>query len=164
MDDTGDPTQNGQTDVDQEVGIASALQEDTQGRQDEGKYELADVTEKTGQSEVLKMGARLRHWVVVPVDGISRMPRNTDGLDERKRHLRGSERHDCGSGCERLSEGGIGNGGRGVVGWKLECGGEKRGESHFKKAKGRQELLASLAHCVITSCSAFCGVAPIAGL
>lgn len=44
MDDTRNPTQNGQTDVDQEVRIASALQEDTQRRQDECKDELADIT------------------------------------------------------------------------------------------------------------------------
>lgn len=50
MNDTGDPTQNGQTDVDQEVSIASALQEHTQRRQDECEDNLADVTGRPSQS------------------------------------------------------------------------------------------------------------------
>lgn len=49
MDDTGEPTQDGQTDVDQEVGTTSALQEDTQRRQDDGENDLADVTVKSSQ-------------------------------------------------------------------------------------------------------------------
>lgn len=44
VDDTGDPSQDGQTDVDQQVGATSALQEDTQRRQDDGEDDLADVT------------------------------------------------------------------------------------------------------------------------
>lgn len=44
MDDTRDPSENGQTDVDQEVSTTSALQEDTQRRQDDGEDDLADVT------------------------------------------------------------------------------------------------------------------------
>lgn len=44
MDDTRDPTQDGQTDVDQEVRAASFLQEDTQRGQDDGEDDLADVT------------------------------------------------------------------------------------------------------------------------
>ena len=44
MDDTGDPSENGQTDVDQKVSTTSALQEDTQRRQDDGEDDLADVT------------------------------------------------------------------------------------------------------------------------
>lgn len=49
MDDTGDPTQDGQTDVDQEVSTTSALQEDTQRRQDDGEEDLADVTVQWSQ-------------------------------------------------------------------------------------------------------------------
>lgn len=82
MDDTGDPTKNGQTDVDQEVGIASALQEDTQRRQDEGEDELADVTEKTSQLGVLNMGARMRHWPVAGAAAIA-----------ARRHLSGAQEH-----------------------------------------------------------------------
>lgn len=36
-------TQDGQQDVDEEVGVASALEEDTQRRQDDGEKDLADV-------------------------------------------------------------------------------------------------------------------------
>ena len=43
MDDTRDVTQNGQQDVDEEVTMASALQEDTDGRQEDGKNDLADI-------------------------------------------------------------------------------------------------------------------------
>lgn len=49
MDDTGDPTQDGQTDVDQEVSTTSALQEDTQRGQDDGEEDLADVTVQWSQ-------------------------------------------------------------------------------------------------------------------
>lgn len=44
MDNTRDPTQDGQADVDQEVRATSALQEDTQRGQDEGQDDLADVS------------------------------------------------------------------------------------------------------------------------
>lgn len=44
VDDTGQPTQDSQTDVDQEVRITSLLQEDTQRGQDDGEDDLADVT------------------------------------------------------------------------------------------------------------------------
>lgn len=44
VDDTGQPTKDGQTDVDQEISTTSALQEDTQRRQDDGEDDLADVT------------------------------------------------------------------------------------------------------------------------
>jgi hypothetical protein len=44
VDNTGDPTQDGQTDVDQEVSTTSALQEDTQRGQDDGEDDLADIT------------------------------------------------------------------------------------------------------------------------
>lgn len=49
MDDTRDPTQDGQTDVDQEVSTTSALQEDTQRRQDDGEEDLADVPVESSQ-------------------------------------------------------------------------------------------------------------------
>jgi hypothetical protein len=44
VDDTRDPSKNGQTDVDQEISTTSALQEDTQRRQDDGEDDLADVS------------------------------------------------------------------------------------------------------------------------
>jgi hypothetical protein len=43
VDNTRNPTQDGQTDVDQEVSTTSALQEDTQRRQDDGEDDLADI-------------------------------------------------------------------------------------------------------------------------
>lgn len=46
VDDTGQPTQDGQTNVDQEISTTSALQEDTQRRQDDGEDNLANVTVK----------------------------------------------------------------------------------------------------------------------
>ena len=43
VDDTGNPAQDGQTDVDQEISTATALQEDTQRGQDDRKDDLADI-------------------------------------------------------------------------------------------------------------------------
>ena len=43
VDDTGDVTQDGKQDVDEEVGTASALEEDTDRRQDDGEDDLDDV-------------------------------------------------------------------------------------------------------------------------
>lgn len=43
MDDTGNVTQDGEQDVDEQVGTASALEEDTQRGQENGKDDLADV-------------------------------------------------------------------------------------------------------------------------
>lgn len=43
VDETGDETQDGQGDVDEEVDAAAALEEDTQGREDDGEDDLADV-------------------------------------------------------------------------------------------------------------------------
>lgn len=44
VDDTRNPTQDGQTDVDEEVSATATLEEDTQRRQDDGEDDLADVT------------------------------------------------------------------------------------------------------------------------
>jgi hypothetical protein len=43
VDDTGNVTQNCQEDVDEEVGIATALQEDTKRWEDDGKDDLANI-------------------------------------------------------------------------------------------------------------------------
>lgn len=45
MDDTRNVTQNGQTDVDQQVSTASSLQKNTDRRQDDREDDLANVTE-----------------------------------------------------------------------------------------------------------------------
>lgn len=43
VDNTGDVTQDGKEDVDEEVGTAATLEEDTHGREDDGKEDLADI-------------------------------------------------------------------------------------------------------------------------
>ena len=43
MDDTRHPAQNGQTNIDEKIGIAAALEEDADGREKEGEDDLADV-------------------------------------------------------------------------------------------------------------------------
>ena len=43
MDDSRNVTQYGQEDVDEEVGIATALEEDTKRRENDGEDDLADV-------------------------------------------------------------------------------------------------------------------------
>lgn len=43
MDDTGQVGQAGQEDVDEQIGTAATLEEDTQRRQEDGKQDLADV-------------------------------------------------------------------------------------------------------------------------
>ena len=44
VNDTWNVTQNRKTDVDEQVRIAAALEEDTEGREDDGKDDFADVT------------------------------------------------------------------------------------------------------------------------
>lgn len=44
MDDTRQVTQNGEQDVNEEISVASALEEDTDRREDDGKNDLADIT------------------------------------------------------------------------------------------------------------------------
>ena len=43
MDDSGNVAQNGEEDVDEQVGIAAALEEDTERREQDGEDDLADV-------------------------------------------------------------------------------------------------------------------------
>jgi phosphoribosylaminoimidazole-succinocarboxamide synthase len=43
VDNTRNPTQDGQTDVDEEVSTASSLKEDSKRGEDEGEDKLADV-------------------------------------------------------------------------------------------------------------------------
>lgn len=62
MDDTGDITQDGEQDVDEEISIASALEEDTQRWEDNGEDDFADVAgEKCiGQLELRYRGERAK--------------------------------------------------------------------------------------------------------
>ena len=43
MDDTRDVTEDGQEDVDEEVGIAASFEEDSYRRQEDREYDLADI-------------------------------------------------------------------------------------------------------------------------
>jgi hypothetical protein len=43
VDDTRNVTQDRKQDVDEEIGIATSLKEDTERREDDGKNDLADV-------------------------------------------------------------------------------------------------------------------------
>jgi hypothetical protein len=47
VDDTRDVTQDGEQDVDEQIGTASALEEDTQRWQENGKDDLADVAARS---------------------------------------------------------------------------------------------------------------------
>ncbi len=55
MDDTRNVTQYCQKDVDKEVGIASALEEDTEGREDDSEDDLADVATVMARSALISM-------------------------------------------------------------------------------------------------------------
>lgn len=46
MNDSGNVTKNGQQNVDQEISTTSALQEDSQRGQNDGKDNLADITSR----------------------------------------------------------------------------------------------------------------------
>lgn len=46
VNDSGDVTEDCQQDVDEEVGATATLEEDTDGREDDGKEDLADVAAK----------------------------------------------------------------------------------------------------------------------
>lgn len=48
MDDTGNVTENGEQDVDEEISIAASLEENSERREDDGKDDLANVTDEEG--------------------------------------------------------------------------------------------------------------------
>lgn len=52
MNNTRNPTKNGQTDVDQEVGVAASLEEDRKGWQEESEEVQADVAGGGGHDDV----------------------------------------------------------------------------------------------------------------
>lgn len=70
MDDTGDVTQDGQQDVDEEVGIATALKEDTERGQDDGEDDLDDVAAVMSVSSALRHGAGGGGSAYLPVKGM----------------------------------------------------------------------------------------------
>ncbi|EHA23142.1 hypothetical protein ASPNIDRAFT_37167 [Aspergillus niger ATCC 1015] len=70
MNDTREPTQDCQTDVDQEISTASSLQENTQWRQDDRKDDLADIP------MVPTALAYPRHYaLVIQIIGIASYPK-----------------------------------------------------------------------------------------
>jgi len=46
MDDAGQVTENGEQDIDEEVGTAAALKEDTEGREDDRQDDLEDIASR----------------------------------------------------------------------------------------------------------------------
>jgi hypothetical protein len=50
VDDTRNVTQDGEEDVDEEVGAAAALEEDTEWWEDDGKDDLADIAVESAVS------------------------------------------------------------------------------------------------------------------
>jgi hypothetical protein len=53
VDDTREVTEDGEQDVDEEVGSAATLKEDTQRREEDGKEDLADIAVDTIISPLL---------------------------------------------------------------------------------------------------------------
>ena len=48
MDDTGNVTENGEKNVDEEISIAASLEEHSERRKNDGKDDLANVTDEEG--------------------------------------------------------------------------------------------------------------------
>ena len=62
MDETyGNVTQNSQQDVDEEISIAAALEEDTERREEDGKEDLADI--RCGERHVVDLVVLSKRWV-----------------------------------------------------------------------------------------------------
>ena len=63
MDDARNVTQYRQKDIDEEVGIATALEEDTKGRKDDGEDDLADVARvKTSSTTIFMYSSTGTFW------------------------------------------------------------------------------------------------------
>lgn len=59
MDDTRYVTQYGQDDVDEKIGIAPALEEDAEGREYDGKNDLADVATVKAKLDMVEYSLEL---------------------------------------------------------------------------------------------------------
>lgn len=75
MDDTRDVSQNREQDVDEQIGAAATLEEDSQGREEDGKNDLEDVAVGRNMVSTLKPAGRIG--------------------GERNAALPSGERHDC---------------------------------------------------------------------
>lgn len=61
VDDSGDVTEDGEEDVDEEVGTAAALEEDADGGEEDGEDDLADVAGGGVSLRVFRvLGVRVR--------------------------------------------------------------------------------------------------------
>jgi hypothetical protein len=94
VDDSGNVTKDGQQDVDEEVGTATALKEDTKRREEDGNDDLDDVAAREVSTRV---------DVRVP-RSYSRRPggRGRDGETTGRRDSRSGERHAGGVGLKVL--------------------------------------------------------------
>jgi hypothetical protein len=74
VDDTGDETQDGEKDVDQEISTTSALEEDTERWEDDGKNDLEDIAAKKVSDALEDLFSQARRQVqvasIAPFSGI----------------------------------------------------------------------------------------------
>lgn len=85
VDDTRDVTQDGEQDVNEEVGSASPLEEDTDGRQDDGEDDLDDVA-VWGLSSALCGRETQRCRALPPCNRVRCARRSRDDLPSGERH------------------------------------------------------------------------------
>jgi hypothetical protein len=94
VDDTRDVTKNGQQNVDEEVGAATTLEENTHGGKDDGKKDLAeiarDVLDDPQRPETQKKEKRGEGRVYANPE---LPPEGREGRDSWMLGLPGSERH-----------------------------------------------------------------------
>lgn len=90
VDDTGDITQDGEKDVDEEVTSTSTFEEDTQRWEDDGNDDFADVSVKLVVSALSQKSQLVSRGALPPASAAEtqRQHSNQEGGD-----LRGSERH-----------------------------------------------------------------------
>jgi hypothetical protein len=73
VDDTRNVTQDRKQDVDEEIGIATSLKEDTERREDDGKNDLADVAVKRSVSTAGARRGRGRKAQSITYDAVNGM-------------------------------------------------------------------------------------------
>ncbi|KAL9138467.1 MAG: hypothetical protein Q9175_000308 [Cornicularia normoerica] len=95
MDDTRNVTQYCQEDIDEEVGIATALEKDTKGREDDGEDDLADVATVKETLVMITMYSSTKIQVKHEENEADESEMTVVAIaDERARDLPCSERHD----------------------------------------------------------------------
>jgi hypothetical protein len=73
VDDARNVTQDREQDVDEEIGIATSLKEDTERREDDGKDDLADVAVKRSVSTAGAQRGRGRKAQAITYDAVNGM-------------------------------------------------------------------------------------------